>query len=322
MSKIRVAVLRGGPSSEYDVSLLTGNTILKNLSEQYHPIDVLISRDGVWHVDGLPREPHSVLSHSDVVVNALHGEYGEDGKVQQLLHHHNIPYTGSDPLGSALGMHKLLAKKIYAQAGIKTPYHIPIERPGNIHEYAVHLHKTFPNPRVVKPVGAGSSVGVTVARNVMELEIGLAKIFDMRVDAFLEEYIGGKEASCGVIDDFRGQGAYSLIPVEVRAKGSHFFDYNSKYAAEAHEIICPGNFTREESHAIQHAAKLAHKALGLRHYSRSDFMVHPRRGIYILETNTLPGMTEESLFPKALHAIGCKLSDFLDHLIGLAMGRK
>lgn len=319
MVKTHVAVLRGGPSKEYDVSLQTGGNILKHLPEKYHVYDVLISREGVWHLNGIEREPHRILRHIDVVVNAMHGEYGEDGKVQQILQKHGVPYTGSDPLGSAVGMNKALSKKIFKQHNLKTPYHIVVESSPDVRARVLDIHKSFPNPRVVKPIGSGSSVGVTVAKTLGELESALLEAWKHSPQALVEEYISGKEATCGVIENFRGEPLYALLPVEVRPRSSPFFDYASKYTAGGADEICPGNFSQEEKAAIQFAAKMAHLALGLRHYSRSDFRVHPKRGIYILETNTLPGLTNESLFPKSLEAVGCKLSDFLDHLISLAL---
>jgi len=125
-----------------------------------------------------------------------------------------------------------------------------------------------------------------------------------------------------VVDNFRNEEIYSLLPVEIRkSNDSAFFDYQAKYGGKSEEI-CPGNFTVAEKKIIQNMAKEAHQALGLRHYSRSDFIINPRRGIYILETNTLPGLTSESLLPKSLKAVGCSLPDFLDHLIILALDGK
>jgi D-alanine-D-alanine ligase len=137
----------------------------------------------------------------------------------------------------------------------------------------------------------------------------------------LEEYIDGIEATVGVIDSFREMDYYALPPVEIRPVGKTFFDHDSKYDTNTIEIV-PGNFTFEQKKVLEEMAKEAHKALGLRHYSRSDFRIHPKRGIFILETNTLPAMTEASLFPKALNAVGSSLSHFFHHLIDLALHKK
>ncbi len=320
MSLINVGVLRGGPSSEYEVSLKTGSVVLKHLSqEKYRPVDIFIDRNGVWHVHGTQIEPHKALQNVAVVFNALHGEYGEDGKVQSILETHAVPFTGSGSLGSALGMNKILSKKIFLQHGLKTPIYLEIERKDFTSELIDHIFTTFPMPAVVKPVSTGSSVGITIAKTRQELEEGIMLAFSFGDTVLIEEFIKGVEATCGVVENFRDEDIHALMPVEIRPKTSHFFDYEAKYTDGASEEICPGNFDLEQKKTIENYAKKAHQALGLRHYSRSDFIVTPRRGIYLLEINTLPGLTETSLLPKSLKAGGTELHQFLDHVIGLAL---
>lgn len=320
MNHIRVGVLRGGPSNEYEVSLKTGATVLKHLKEEhYRPYDVFIAKDGGWHHDGIPVKPENVFNKVDVIFNALHGEYGEDGKVQQLLETHDVSYTGSDALGSALSMNKVLSKKIFIQHGLKTPMYKVFRKDDVNDEIISHLFKSFPIPAVVKPVQAGSSVGVTIAQTHKDLRDAFELAFSIGDVVLVEEYIKGKEATCGVVEHWRDEPLHALMPVEIRPKTSHFFDYNSKYTHDATDELCPGSFSEQEKTHLEHLAKQAHTVLGLRHYSRSDFIVHPRRGIYILEVNTLPGLTETSLLPKAIDAGGSNLSHFLDHLIKLAL---
>lgn len=319
MNKIRVGVLRGGPSSEYEVSLKTGASVLKNLPEKYSPIDIFIDKSGVWHIQGIPHEPHNAFKKVDAIFNALHGEYGEDGKVQKILDTFSIPYTGSKTLASAVGMNKALAKNVFKSRGIKTPYFTVESNSQGVDEISLKLFKTFPMPAVVKPIASGSSVGVSIAYDLHGLKEALSKAFEYSNTVLVEEYIKGREATCGVVDRFRGKEIYSLLPIEIiKSDKSEFFDYEAKYCGGSQEI-CPGNFTQSEKDAIQELAVSAHKALGLRHYSRSDFIISPRRGIYILEVNSLPGLTDESLLPKSLQAVGCSLPDFLDHLITLAI---
>ena len=239
--------------------------------------------------------------------------------MQKLLDTFGIPYTGSTALASAVGMNKVLSKKVYKDNNIKTPIHKTISKSSDIKAEVVNLFKTFPMPVVVKPVNGGSSVGTAIAKTITDLELTIIDALKYSDKALIEEYISGKEATCGVIDNFRNEAVYALLPVEIRKPTeSAFFDYNAKYNGQSQEI-CPGNFTIEEKNIIQKMALEAHSALGLRHYSRSDFIIHPKRGIYILETNTLPGLTGESLLPKSLKAVGCTLPDFLDHLIKLAL---
>lgn len=315
-SKIRVGVLRGGPSNEYEVSIKTGASVLRNLPEKYHPQDIFISRNGEWHIDGLVRPPEKILGRVDVVFNALHGEYGEDGRVQKLLHDLGARYTGSDHVSSAIGMNKLLAKKVFAAERLRTPFYIALKRDENSLENLLAVTKTFDLPVVVKPATSGSSVGVALAWDFVTLRKAIDAALAISEIALIEEYIKGREATVGVVDGFRNEKHYPFLPIEI-IHTSKFFDYSAKYGGETEEVS-PGNFSRTESEELQRMAVAAHHALGLRHYSRSDFMVSPK-GIYILESNSLPGLTEHSLMPKALHAVGSSLSEFLDHVIRLAM---
>jgi D-alanine-D-alanine ligase len=312
------------------VSLKTGGAVLQHLPrDKYHPVDILLTKDGTWHTNGIPTDIPTLAKKVDIVFNALHGEYGEDGKVQRLFDNFSIPYTGSGALSSAIGMNKSLSKERYKMAGLRTAPHIVIDgariqqdvhSPHAFQKLVFDILERIPTPFVAKPICGGSSVGTYIVREDMELADVLLKLALSDWDIMFEGFVAGKEATCGVVDNFRGEEHYTLLPIEIRPIASRpFFDYEAKYNGGSEEI-CPGNFSRQESRTIQNMAKLAHKTLGLRHYSRSDFIVTPR-GIYILETNTLPGLTEQSLIPKSLNAIGSSLPEFLDHIITLAMNR-
>ncbi len=322
--KTKVAVLRGGPSSEYEVSLKTGAGVLANLPEHYEGIDILIDKKGFWHLGGLPFDPKHLHKRAEVAFIAMHGEYGEDGTVQRLLESLHVPFTGSGSFASALGMNKHLAKKVFKDHGIKTPVHKVISKKDYGPNTAKELWTTFIQPSVIKPANAGSSVGVTLAHSLKDIKEGLEKAFEISDKVIVEELIKGREATCGVIQGFRGKDHYALMTVEiVPQKHQKFFDYESKYSNEsgANEI-CPGNFSRTETEEIQRMAVAIHKAIGAGHYSRSDFMVHPKRGVYALEINTLPGLTPNSLLPKEMIAVGSSYSELLDHLIKLALGAR
>ncbi len=319
MKRKKVAVLRGGPSSEYEVSLKSGKSVVNNLPDKYIPIDVFIDKEGKYHIDGVEITPSKLFQDVDVIFNALHGEYGEDGKLQQLFDIFGVKYTGSGALGSALSMNKVMAKNVFKKNGIKTPIFVTVKKDEDVEKAAIKIFKTFPIPAIIKPHRSGSSIGVSKAGNLKELEYAIHEALKYSDTALIEECIVGKEATCGVIENFKGKDIYSLLPIEIRKPAEHdFFDYDSKYSGESQEI-CPGNFSKEESEQIQELAVKAHEALGLSHYSRSDFIVTPRRGIYILEVNTLPGLTKESLLPKSLEAVGVTLPQFLDHIITLAL---
>ncbi len=321
---ISVAILRGGPSSEHEVSLKTAESVFQNLYRgKYQVRDILIDKDGVWHIAGSARKPEQALRGVDVAFIALHGEYGEDGQVQRILEHLSIPYTGSDVFGSVVAMNKVLAKQRLAKEGIKTPsFTVVREVEEDKDQQILEAFRQVPLPVVIKPASLGSSVGVSLARDFYGFESGIRRALSHAPVALIEEYIPGREATCGVIEGFRGRERYALLPVEIRPPAEkELFDYEAKYSGISQEI-CPGNFSPQDMTELQRLAVVAHDALGLRHYSRSDFIVTPKRGIYFLEANTLPGLTSESLLPKALRAIGSGLPEFLDHVIELALARR
>ncbi len=319
--KIRVGVLRGGPSPEYDVSLKTGSNILANMPDGYEPLDIFISKDGIWHMYGFEKDPYQILKTVDVAVNAMHGAYGEDGTVQKIFEHFNIPYTGSDLLSSAISMNKVLSKNIYKKNGLKTPHSMVIPFEKLTRNSIKEIYQNMIPPFVVKPSSAGSSVGVYIANSFAELEEAVIAAAQYSPAVLIEEFIKGKEATCGVIEGFRGQKHYALLPIEIK-HGREFFNYDSKYSENGAEEICPGNFSQKEAKEIEQLAVEAHKSLGLRHYSRSDFIIHPRRGIFVLETNSLPGLTEKSLMPKALKAVGGDIKEFIAHLLQTTLNNK
>ncbi|MBU0750244.1 D-alanine--D-alanine ligase [Patescibacteria group bacterium] len=318
-----VGVLRGGPSKEHEVSIKTGHAIVTNLSrDDYTVRDIYIDRSGVWHMRGVPTTPERALQSVDAVIIGLHGEYGEDGEVQKLLERYGIPYTGSDSFSSYVAMHKVMAKEKAKEAGLLTPKYRFIEDGSDIETVAAEIVRTFPQPVVVKPVKWGSSVGVSIISGYVPLVDAITALLEEGSGGVLvEELIKGTEATAGVVEGLRGEELYSLPVVEIVPADAHsFFSYDAKYSGQTREVV-PGNFSRPIADQIMQQARTAHEALGLRHYSRSDFIVSPK-GIYYLETNTLPGMTEESLLPKSLAAVGVGFSDFLRHLVELALAGK
>ncbi|TSC55043.1 MAG: D-alanine-D-alanine ligase [Parcubacteria group bacterium LiPW_30] len=321
MTAIRVGVLRGGVSNEYDVSLKTGGNVLNVLPKnKYKGIDVLMEKDGTIVVNGITSKFSDLSKHVDVVFNALHGEFGEDGRVQQLLESTGIPYTGSSAMPSSLGMNKVISKEFAERAGMNVPKHILIKREevSDIPEFSLGLFKSISQPRIIKPIFGGSSVGMTFASNLEKLKEGIEEGFKHEDVIMLEEHILGKEVTCGVIDNFRGQKSYALPVVEIQPpKENSFFDYDAKYSGKSREI-CPSYLPAELKKKIEEMAVLIHEQLGLRHYSRSDFIIG-RNKVYFIEVNTLPGLTEESLLPKSLEVIGLNMPDFVDHVIRLAL---
>ncbi len=317
-----VGVLRGGPSKEHDVSLKTGHAIIANLPEERYTVrDIYIDKEGEWHERGRPTTPARALPSMDAVVIGLHGEYGEDGEVQKMLERFGVPYTGSDSFASYLAMHKVLAKERASEMGLLTPKYRFIERLEDAEAVAHDIIRSFHQPVIVKPLRWGSSVGISIVGGYQPVHMAIRSLLESGAGGVLvEELIRGTEATAGVVEDLRGEALYALPPIEIIPPEKDFFSYEAKYSGATREIV-PGRFLKHVQAELMRAARVMHEALGLRHYSRSDFIVSPK-GIYYLETNTLPGMTSESLLPKSLAAVGVSFPDFLSHLVDLAISGK
>ncbi|HEY1036975.1 MAG TPA: hypothetical protein VGE62_00150 [Candidatus Paceibacterota bacterium] len=370
MSLIRVGVLRGGPSHEYEVSLKTGQHILsilnrEPLSKHYKGVDIFIDKGGIWHIDGVPMTPELAMRRVDVVFNALKGTYGEDGTIHNLLKLFSVPYVGSEPYATAMTMNKGVAKNHFKKHGIKTPYHKELNLPHgeNLEPIAHDVFKSFPMPVVVKPKGMGSSLGVSFASNFQELIEALDHARGFSNEVLVEEHITGKEIISGFLDDFRGKDLYHMFPVEVKpAKHPHLsdpvadaksaevtlsdlspeeqafahrieerkrqkhhghhgiFDWSKKFSG-AYDHHSPSTLTPEEKKVVEDAMGTIRKELGLSHFATADFIVHPRRGVYVLEVNALPHIHEHAPIYKSLDAAGIKHHEFIDHLIRLALKR-
>jgi D-alanine-D-alanine ligase len=315
---LRVGVLRGGPSHEYDISLQSGSHVIRSLKDNYSVIDIVISRDGVWHVEGREKTPGRILPQIDVVFNALHGNYGEDGKVQRILEQYGVPYTGSRPMPSALSLNKILTQKHLSSQGIQMPTSTSVGHAEHTAKLVAELFRLFPQPSIIKPSVGGSSLGVTVAFTFEEFARGIETALRFAPVAIVEEYIVGDEISCVVIDGDNGASSYALNPVGVAVKNTKHFSYEMKCDPETKTCIVNADLSPETKQTVQEAALHAHKTLGLRHYSASDFIVSPKRGVYLLEVNSLPGLTPQSLLPHSLETAGISLGDFVSHTIDLA----
>lgn len=324
MSKTRVAVLRGGPSAEYDVSLRTGASVLDVIDRDYfEPLDVIITRSGEWLQDGRVRYPEQLIPAVDVVFIALHGTYGEDGTVQRLIERFGVPYTGSGAYASSLSMHKAYTKEHLKDTGILLPQHYVIQKDNALspHRLAGNIREQFGPHYVIKPIASGSSVGVILVTDTLELGYFITKALTEYDEIIVEKYIQGREVTCGVIERFRDHELYALPVIEIiPPKEALFFSAEVKYTGATNEV-CPASLSFAEKQVIEEATKRVHRELNLRQYSRSDFIQAPD-GLYFLEVNTLPGLTPESLFPKALSAVGSSHADFVLHLINDALSIK
>lgn len=324
MVRTRVAVLRGGPSSEHNVSLKTGQGVLSALDpSHYEASDIIIARNGEWYRNGFQLQPKTVVENSDVIFNALHGTYGEDGTLQRELDRYRVPYTGSGAFATAIAMNKLKTKERLCDLGVKLAPHRRVQHdPSNQYDrIADSISNEFGPIYVVKPVAGGSSINTVIAHGTFELARALKEIAETDADMLVEQYIKGREATCGVVEGFRGEKLYSLPVVEIVPPSERsFFDHDAKYTGVTEEI-CPARFRQTLKKDIERIAAAVHEILELSQYSRSDFIV-ASDGIYFLEVNTLPGLTPESLMPKALAAVGATYQEFIDHLITDALLRR
>lgn len=314
-AKLRVAVLYGGPSSEYEVSLKSGAAILANMPPQYEAVPVEIDRTNMWHFKvsdktlSLDRALPELAETCDVAILGVHGTFGEDGTLQALLETHDIPHTGASAAASLLAFDKAITVAVYDTAGLPQPKTKLIQSVDDLADQVL--------PLVVKPARQGSSVGVSIVRRTDQLKpaFDLAAAHDTKILA--QAFIAGHEVSCGVIEIEDVPTA--LTPTELIAKKGEFFDYESKYTdGGADELTPPVHVSPEQISIIQDYAVRAHKAISCSGYSRTDMMV-AEDGIYLIETNTLPGLSEASILPKQLVVAGLSFSEMLGYIVSAAL---
>jgi len=330
---LKIAVLTGGTSPERDVALASGLQVAGALRERGHAVGVVDlatgfvppEREAALLPGGVGREPPPierlrelergmlaaglgdlpVVHGADVIFVALHGGQGENGTVQALLDVIGVPYTGSSPLAAALAMAKGLAKHVLRDAGVLVPEWVMApQRPADVAGAVGY-------PCIVKPEGEGSSVGLSLVREPGALDeaIALARRYDE--DVMIEAYVAGPELTVGILGD-------TPLPVgEIRPK-HELFDYECKYTPGMAEEIFPAAIAPELAARVKDAALRAHRALRLGGYSRIDFRVDAAGGIFCLEANTLPGMTANSLIPKAARAAGMSFPDLCEAICRLA----
>jgi D-alanine-D-alanine ligase len=310
MTKVNVALLSGGISSEREVSLKSGNQVYEALDKtKYH----ITRYDPATDLGKLVGDASGI----DVGLIVLHGPYGEDGTVQGLFDLLHIPYQGSGVLGSALAMDKWTSKRLYMEAGLLVPpFHVLTK--GQVYDDEV-ISRELGFPVVVKPRFGGSSIGTTIVHTPDALPEALGNAYEYGADVIVETYLDGTEVTGGVL----GNDDLQLLPiVEIIPESDYaFFDYEAKYKEGATREICPARINEELSRRAQSYAATAHRALCCRGYSRTDMIIRDET-IHVLETNTIPGMTPVSLFPLAAKTAGISFSTLLDRLIELALENK
>ena len=286
-SRGKIGVLLGGLSSEREVSLRTGEAVLAALRERGHDaIPIYVDGD----VDIAVRQ-----EQIDVAFIALHGRLGEDGCVQGLLELLGIPYTGSDVMASALAMHKAKAKELFRLHNLPTPAYYTLTA-AELPDLAA-IHGDFGMPCVVKPIREGSSVGVTICTHERELGPAIERALCFDHEVLVERYISGKEVSVAILED-RALGAVEIAPRE------GFYDYANKYTRGATDYFVPPRLSPERYRGVLAQALRAHMALGCQGATRVDMIVSDSGNEFVLEVNTVPGLTPTSLLPKIADAAG------------------
>lgn len=297
---IRVGVVRGGTNEEYEISLDSGEAVLRSLRnkpEQYLPVDILVTKDGTWHISGTPADIAKVFHNVDLCINCLKGESGENGSIQKKFEEAGILYTGSPAFSSVSTLNKSIAKDHFKNLGLKTPRHIVISAyqsdfDGDPEEYINKtvrtIHEKLSPPWIFKPLSGGSGIGIQVAKTIPDLARAVLNNLDADGSTIVEELLSGREVTNAVIEDFRGEKNYTF-PVQDK---------------EVEEI-----------------SKKVFSGLGLRHSASFDFIV-TKNGIYILEANSIPALNEGAKFRELLKSVGSSLDEYVEHLINKALSKQ
>ena len=298
MIDMNIAVLMGGSSAEREISLKSGVAI----------IEALIDRvSNVFSVDPIKPDWISELSHVDFVFIALHGSFGEDGRVQGLLELKNIPYSGTGVLGSALGMDKLRAKQLWKGIGVSTPEFYQIDETTDFKRIIDTLGPVF-----VKPISEGSSLGMYVAKTEDELARATTKASELGSGVIAEQLIEGSEYTVSIL----GHEALPVIQIETN---NSFYDYDAKYISGETIYHCPADLSNRDLETIQALSMRAFKSIGCEVWGRVDLMRDYNGNFFVLEVNTVPGMTANSLVPKSACAANMSMQDLVLRIISLSL---
>ena len=339
--KLRVAVLMGGKSPEHDISLISGKEVVRNLNPQkYDVLPIVVSRDGVnWQIgdrkqflldspasaklqapdfitQSLDRSDHASIIRNnkiDVVFIAMHGPNGEDGTVQGFLELLGISYTGSGVLASALSMDKIYSRKLFTHAGLNVPDYVAITKKDSSNI----VWKKFKPPIFIHPHNQGSAIGASIVKKEKQLKKALAVAHSYSDIALVDEYLDGIEVTCAIL----GNDNPMVLPLIEIVSKKEFFDYEAKYNPELADEIVPAKINKKLTKKAQNTAIVAYKTIGCFVFGRVDMIVKDG-DVYVLEVNTIPGLTPVSLFPKAANAAGISYAQLLEKIINLSLEKE
>lgn len=295
LQKKNIAVLMGGPGAERAVSLNSGAAVVKALRS----LGANVTEIDVHGPD------FELPAGTDLAFNIIHGTFGEDGQLQALLDARGVPYTGEGEVGSRLAFDKIASKKRFVAAGVPTAKWEIVAK-GDA--------PTLSLPFVVKPPREGSSVGVHIVQDTVALDAALEDCFARDTEVLVEEFVQGKELTVGVVGD-------EAFPVVEIVPKVDFYSYENKYTKGASEYFCPARLYADTTARVQAAALAAHRSLGLEVYSRVDVLLDAQGNPYVLEVNTIPGMTETSLLPKGAAAVGVNFAQLCERIAALSLAK-
>lgn len=305
----KIIVLCGWISREREVSLRSGKKIYSALLRKGYDVTLIDPKMKGW-------EP---VLRGDIVFIALHGKPGEDGTIQGFLETFNVPYTGSGVLASSLAMNKLISKKMFIFSGIPTPDYLSMDDFESIDDFISKSMEYIGLPAVVKPVSEGSSIGVSIVKDADSLAPVVKDTVNKFDRVFIEKYIEGREITIGIIEL---DGKPVALPILELVPRNKFYDYEAKYTAGFTEFIIPARMDKEKYTLAQELALKAHKALGCAGFSRVDLITDSNDNPYVLEVNTIPGMTELSDLPAMAKAYGIDYDDLVEIMLQSALREK
>lgn len=315
-----VAVIMGGPSREHDMSMMSGMNVTHALASKYHVRPIVVTPTGTWLVGnkGVAMPPMEALRGVDVVFNATHGEWGEDGKLQAILAGFHVTHTGSKTVASALAMHKPRANAVLKKAGLNVPREKLFSKEDYNEARALReIHQLSAPPWLIKPASKTASSGVSVARTIADVPKAIAEAFAIDDTVIAQEYISGRELTCGVLEHFDGKPHFALPPVEIipeKSTGHH--TRVAKYGGEgAGTNFAP--FHGAMLAQIRDVAVHAHTAIGCAQYSRTDMILKGQK-LYVLEVNALPSLASMSPFVQSASAMGLRFEGLVEHLVETA----
>ncbi len=313
---------------EYDMSLISGQAVIDAIDEsKYSIVDIFVDKEAAWYHKGLPTNPADILSKVDMVFNCLHGTYGEDGQVQNILEASAVPFTGPKAFEAAISFHKALSLQELSKAKIENLKiqgqffinSISLVDKGAL-ELSDEVFQKMAPPYILKPVKSGSSFGVVLVNTRDELANAIEKLVLEFEEIVVEEFILGTELTVSAVEQMRGEDIYVAPALEILKKDKKIFDAEAKYLEASEETVrMPAQISSELKDKLTQVSKDIFRRLGARHYARIDFIVARDKDIYFLELNALPGLGPNSLLPKTLEAVGIDFPQFVEHIINITL---